>query len=66
MGMISSDELKSLVKAKVSENREMVERMGDRAMGPLMGMMMGDVRGRAEARDVQALLREAIRTLTRE
>ncbi len=66
LGMLSGDELRSMVEAKVSENREMVERMGDRAIGPLMGMMMGEVRGRAEARDVQALLREAIGVLTRE
>ncbi len=63
LGMLSGDELRSMVEAKVSENREMVERMGDRAIGPLMGMMMGEVRGRAEARDVQALLREAIGAL---
>jgi hypothetical protein len=31
-----------------------------------MGMMMGEVRGRAEAKDVQVLLREAIGALTRE
>lgn len=66
LGMISGEELRSMVEAKVSENREMVERMGDRAMGPLMGKVMGEVRGRAEARDVQALLREAIGALTRE
>jgi len=66
LGMLSGDELRSKVEAKVSENREMVERMGDRAIGPLMGMMMGEMRGRAEARDVQALLREAIGALTRE
>ena len=66
LGMLSGDELRSMVEAKVSENREMVERMGDRAIGPLMGMMMGEVRGRAEAGDVQALLREAIGALARE
>ena len=66
LGMLSGDELRSMVEAKVSENREMVERMGDRAIGPLMGMMMGEVRGRAEARDVQALLREAIGALAQE
>jgi len=66
LGMLSGDELRSMVEAKVSENREMVERMGDRAIGPLMGMMMGEVRGRAEASDVQALLREAIGALSRE
>jgi len=66
LGMLSRDELRRIVEAKVSENREMVERMGERALGPLMGMMMGEVRGRAEAREVQALLREALGALTRE
>ncbi len=66
LGMLSGDERRNMVEAKVSENREMVERMGDRAIGPLMGMMMGEVRGRAEASDVQALLREAIGALSRE
>ena len=60
LGMIGGDELRRMVETKVSENQEMVERLGDRAMGPLMGMMMGEVRGRAEAKDVQALLREAL------
>jgi glutamyl-tRNA(Gln) amidotransferase subunit E len=58
--MLSLEELRSLVEEKVSGNREMVERMGERAFGPLMGMVMGEVRGRARAEDVQSLLREAL------
>jgi Asp-tRNA(Asn)/Glu-tRNA(Gln) amidotransferase B subunit len=34
--------------------------MGMRAFGPLMGLMMTEVRGRARARDVQSLLRKAL------
>jgi glutamyl-tRNA(Gln) amidotransferase subunit E len=58
--MLSLEELRSLVEEKVSGNREMVKRMGGRALGPLMGMVMGEVRGRARAEDVQFLLREAL------
>ena len=58
--MLIRDELRSLVEAKVAEKRELVERMGARAVGPLMGVIMADLRGRAEAREVQALLRELL------
>jgi len=60
--LMSPDELRRAVDEKVGENMELVERMGERALGPLMGMVMGEVRGRARAGDVQALLREAIKT----
>jgi glutamyl-tRNA(Gln) amidotransferase subunit E len=62
LAMLSHEELRSLVEAKVAERRELVERMGARAVGPLMGAVMAEVRGRAEARDVQALLREILAT----
>ena len=58
--MLTRDELRSLVEAKVAEKRELVERMGARAVGPLMGVIMAELRGRAEAREVQALLRELL------
>ena len=63
--MLSRGELKDIVEAKISANTDMVERMGERALGPLMGMVMGEVRGRAQAEDVQSLLREALARLTR-
>ncbi len=62
--MLTLEELRHLIEKKVSANREMVERMGGRALGPLMGMVMGEVRGRALAEDVQALLREALASPT--
>lgn len=60
LAMLTRDELKAVVDAKVADSKELVERMGDRAIGPLMGMVMGEVRGKAEAREVQALLRESL------
>ncbi|UCH58057.1 MAG: Glu-tRNA(Gln) amidotransferase subunit GatE [Candidatus Bathyarchaeota archaeon] len=65
LAMLSKEELGMLVEAKVSENREMVERMGVKALGPLMGMIMAEVRGRVRAEDVQALLREALASRAR-
>jgi len=60
--MLTTGELRGLIEAKVSENSEMVERMGARAFGPLMGMIMGEVRGRGRARaeEVQSILRKAL------
>lgn len=60
LGMMGLEALRELVEAKVSEKEGMVEQMGMKAFGPLMGMMMGEVRGKARAEDVQALLREAL------
>jgi len=66
LAMMTRDALQGLVEAKVSERREMVEGMGMKAFGPLMGMLMGEVRGRARAEDVQSLLREALAALVKD
>jgi glutamyl-tRNA(Gln) amidotransferase subunit E len=60
LSMLTEEELRELIESRVAEKREVVERMGERAMGPLMGVVMKEVRGRAEARDVQRILREAL------
>jgi glutamyl-tRNA(Gln) amidotransferase subunit E len=60
LGMMDVELLRELVEARVSEKAEMVEQMGMKAFGPLMGLIMGEVRGRAQAGDVQTLLREAL------
>jgi glutamyl-tRNA(Gln) amidotransferase subunit E len=62
LGMMGVEALQELVEAKVSEKEGMVEQMGMKAFGPLMGMMMGEVRGKARAEDVQNLLREALQS----
>jgi len=60
LSMLTEEELRELIESRVAERREMVEKMGERAKGPLMGVVMKEVRGRAEARDVQRILREAL------
>lgn len=61
---ISGDELKLLIEKLVEENREMVARMGERAFGPLMGIVMSRVRGRAKPEEVQLLLKEALKSIS--
>ncbi len=58
--MMGVEALRGRVEAKVSEKVGMVDQMGMKAFGPLMGMMMVEVRGKARAEDVQTILREAI------
>ncbi len=61
MGAISRDELKVIVEKIVKANKKMITERGDRALGPLMGMVMKEVRGRADGKLVNELLRTAIR-----
>jgi len=56
LGVLSPKELDQIVDAKVKSNAELVARMGEKASGPLMGMVMGEVRGKAKAQDVQAAI----------
>ena len=60
LGMITVEVLRELVEARISEKSGMVEQMGMKAFGPLMGLIMGEIRGKAQAGDVQNLLREAL------
>lgn len=40
----------------------MIKERGERAIGPLMGLVMKEVRGRADGKIVNDLLRAAIQT----
>jgi glutamyl-tRNA(Gln) amidotransferase subunit E len=64
--MLTSDELNIFIEEKVAENRKLVEQMGMKAMGPLMGIIMEVVRGRAEAKEVQALLLETLSNFSKD
>jgi glutamyl-tRNA(Gln) amidotransferase subunit E len=63
LGMMTVEVLSELVEARVSEKSGMVEQMGMKAFGPLMGLIMGEIRGKAQAGDVQDLLREALQKM---
>ncbi len=61
LGAISKEELKAIVDNIMKANSKMISERGERAMGPLMGMVMKEVRGRADGKLVNELLLSAIK-----
>jgi glutamyl-tRNA(Gln) amidotransferase subunit E len=61
LGLLSKEQIASLIDEKIKANVELVERMGEKASGPLMGMVMGEVRGRASAAEVQTVIAEKVK-----
>lgn len=61
LGMMTTEELAELVNSVVEEKADLVAERGMRAMGPLMGVVMGQVRGRAKPQEVQRLLQSALK-----
>ncbi|MBN2336796.1 Glu-tRNA(Gln) amidotransferase subunit GatE [Candidatus Bathyarchaeota archaeon] len=59
--MMSGKELEALVDGIVKEKSGLIAERGMRAMGPLMGVIMEQVRGRAKPQDVQRLLQAALK-----
>jgi glutamyl-tRNA(Gln) amidotransferase subunit E len=62
LSTITEDELRTIIERIVAKNAAIVKERGDRAMGPLMGLVMKEVRGRADGKLVNDLLSTAIRT----
>ena len=58
--MLSVSELVSVVDKILSENMSLVRNQGERATGKLMGLVMTQVRGKADAKRVAALLKEKL------
>lgn len=60
LGMLSRGELEQLVQSKISENMSTIAELGERAMGRLMGIVMAEVRGRADSELIMEILREKL------
>jgi len=60
LGMLSEDELKSIIDDLLRENKSLVEKKGKEAFGVLMGMIMKKVRGRADAELVARVLKRKL------
>ncbi|HIH87627.1 TPA: Glu-tRNA(Gln) amidotransferase subunit GatE, partial [Candidatus Bathyarchaeota archaeon] len=56
LGLLSDAQLASIVEAKIKASGDLVAKMGEKAAGPIMGMVMAEVRGKAKAADVQAMI----------
>ena len=61
LGVISEEKLASIVEAKIRANHEVLAKMGEKAAGPIMGAVMAEVRGKAKAADVQAMIARKLR-----
>jgi glutamyl-tRNA(Gln) amidotransferase subunit E len=59
--MFSRAELEVLVDRVIAENRQAVEKLGKNAFGMLMGMVMKEVRGKANSELVSMLLKERLK-----
>jgi glutamyl-tRNA(Gln) amidotransferase subunit E len=54
--MLSSEELEKIVDSVIERNRSLIEERGANAFGPLIGMVMKEVRGKANAELVSELV----------
>ncbi|MCK9152094.1 Glu-tRNA(Gln) amidotransferase subunit GatE [Methanobacterium alcaliphilum] len=56
--MLTEDDVASIIEKIISSNSKMVEERGMGAMGPLMGMAMKELKGKADGKLVNKLLKE--------
>ena len=56
LGMLSEEKLASVVDAKIKANHRDARQDGGEGAGPIMGAVMAEVRGKAKATDVQAMI----------
>ena len=59
--MLSNVEIENLVERIIAENKQMVEKMGSKAFGLIMGLVMKEARGKADPAIVNKLLKERLR-----
>jgi glutamyl-tRNA(Gln) amidotransferase subunit E len=59
--MITREELTKIIDSILEDNSELIIERGMRAMGPLMGVLMRDVRGGVNAKEAQKLLQIAMK-----
>ncbi|MGB9683347.1 MAG: Glu-tRNA(Gln) amidotransferase subunit GatE, partial [Candidatus Bathyarchaeales archaeon] len=57
---LSKEELEKIVKKIITQNKDLVEKSGVKAFGPIMGMVMREVRGRANAELVGELIKKKL------
>ena len=59
--MLAEEELERLIDRVISENRQSVDRLGKNGFGMLMGIVMKEIRGKADPELVSKLLRERLK-----
>jgi glutamyl-tRNA(Gln) amidotransferase subunit E len=62
---VSEDELTALVEKVIKENQGTIKERGEGSLGPLMGIVMKELRGKVDAGVVSKMLKERIRKIAR-
>ncbi|MGB9960048.1 MAG: Glu-tRNA(Gln) amidotransferase subunit GatE [Candidatus Bathyarchaeales archaeon] len=57
---LSIEELEKLIDGVIARNKGLIEKAASKAFGPLMGMVMKEVRGKADAELVSSLIRKKL------
>ncbi|MCD6474301.1 MAG: Glu-tRNA(Gln) amidotransferase subunit GatE [Thermoplasmata archaeon] len=60
---MSMDELKNIVRKVVNEKKDLIKERKERAISPLMGILMKELRGKADGALINKLLREEVKKL---
>ena len=63
LGMASSAEVEKIIKEIVKDHEDFIRKQGDRSIGALMGAAMKELRGKADGKMVNELLRKEIQNL---
>jgi glutamyl-tRNA(Gln) amidotransferase subunit E len=58
--MLSQEELESLIDSIVKSKHDLIQLRGLGAVGPLMGIVMKEIRGKADGKVINTLLRERV------
>ncbi|HHQ45555.1 MAG TPA: Glu-tRNA(Gln) amidotransferase subunit GatE [Candidatus Altiarchaeales archaeon] len=56
LGLLSDKQLEGLVKTIVKSNKDLIDKMGGKAVGPLTGKIMAQSKGKADAKKVREIL----------
>jgi len=64
LGTVSREELETIVAWVINENTSLVQERGIGALGPLMGTLMRELRGKADAKTMSELLRKRIESMS--
>jgi glutamyl-tRNA(Gln) amidotransferase subunit E len=59
--MMSKQELEQIIDASFKNNQKLVEERGMEALGPLMGIVMKEARGKANAAVINAMIEEKLK-----
>ncbi|MEM3641062.1 MAG: GatB/YqeY domain-containing protein, partial [Candidatus Bathyarchaeia archaeon] len=57
---LSKDELEKIIDNIIAQNKDLIEKGGAKAFGQLMGMVMREVRGRADAELIGSLIKKKL------